>query len=77
VTDQEWTIAKHRWDLLTKEVLGEEFVKKSYLHNRNISWVPFNKDYYPHSRSGMGRYRTNTSSYFANRYINGYEIQNI
>ena len=75
--DQEHTILKHRWDLLTREVLGEDFVKKSHFHNRNISWVPVSKDYYGWARAGVDRYSGPISREFNNRYVNGFETQNI
>lgn len=77
VGDQEYTIIKHRWDLLAKEVMGEEFVRRSYFHNRDITWVPANKDWWSWTRSGMERYRGSIGTHFGNRYMNGFETQNI
>ena len=56
IEDQEYTILKHRWDLLAKEVLGEDFVKQSFFHNRKISWMAVSKDYYGWARAGVDRY---------------------
>lgn len=76
-TVQEYTTLKHRWDLLAKEVLGEEFIKKSNFHNKNITWVPVNKDYYTMARAGFGRYSGTPFQYLADRHMNGFSIQNI
>lgn len=62
---------------MAKEVLGEEFVKKSHYHNRNITWVPMNKDVYGWTRGGLDRYYGNVWQAVGNRHINGYEVQNI
>lgn len=77
VNDIEYTIIKHRWDLLFKEMLGEEFVKKSHYHNREISWVPMYKQMYGWTRGGLGRYPGMPMQYHNDRHWNGFSIQNI
>lgn len=63
--------------MLAKEVLGEDFVKKSYFNNREVTWVPIHKDYYGAVRSGQDRYKGSVWREFANRMVNGFEVQNI
>lgn len=72
VQDQEYTILKHRWDLLAKEVLGEEFLKKGHFHNNDITWIPANKEWHSWTRSGLERYQGSIFQNYSNRYVNGY-----
>lgn len=76
VQDIEYTILKHRWDLLAKEVVGEDFIKKANYHNL-VAWKPMNKNQTIWVRGGTGRYTRPMWDYFANQYMPGFEIQNI
>ena len=76
VNDVQYTTLKHRWDLLAKEVLGEEFVKTSHYHNI-VAWTPMYKNATVWARGGHGRYQTSMVEYFGNRFAPGYETQNI
>jgi hypothetical protein len=73
----EYTILKHKWDLLAREVLGEEFVRKSHYHNRNVTWVPMGKEWYSLANHGQDRYVGSITNYWANRCASGFDIQNI
>lgn len=75
--DVQYTTAKHRWDLLAKEVLGEDFVKKGIFHNRNVTWMPMNQDYYGWARSGLDRYGSSTTQYLYSNFVNGFYSMNI
>lgn len=76
VNDIQYTTLKHRWDLLAKEVLGEDFVKHQNYHNV-VAWTPMNKNQTIWARGGNGRYQSSMFEYYGNRHAAGYETQNI
>ena len=68
----QYTIIKHRWDLLTKEVLGEEFLQKTHFHNPSVGWQDMLKESYPWVRHGRDRYVTSPGQTIANNYWHGH-----
>lgn len=52
-------------------------MKKSHFHNRNVTWMPMNRDWYGWARSGLDRYAGGGWTAAGDRHLNGFNVQNI
>lgn len=80
--DIQYTTLKHRKDLIFLEAFrkqgGAAFLEKfNRFHNQDI-WVPSNGALQTQwQKSGTNRYAENTMDHINNRYLTGYNIQNV
>ena len=76
ITDVEFTIQKHRFELMARQVMDENELAKPLFHN-NITWIPNRGQGHSWAGFGMGRYVEDISTGIKNRYLSGFNIQNV
>jgi hypothetical protein len=83
IEDIQYTTLKHRKDLIFLEAFrnqgGAAFLEKFNRFHNNDIWVPNNSgsDHTEWMKAGTGRYAESMGDYLNNRYLTGYNIQNV
>lgn len=83
IEDIQFTTLKHRKDLIFLEAFrrqgGAAFLEKFNRFHNNDIWVPSNSGglHTEWQKAGTGRYAETINACINNRYLTGYNIQNV